>query len=137
MTESTHINNNKIGTNLVHNSPKINNGVYIIPCSSCNHVYVGETGRDLNVRIKEHQRDFSEKKLSSAAVSHFFDTGHSLNFKNAELRYKNKNINKRHIIESALINQNKALCINQNLGFSPFNNVLSKIILQSTKVKFK
>ena len=65
--------NNKIANNLSRNSPKnINSGVYIIPCSNCNQVYVGETGRDINVRIKEHKRDFCDKKLSSAAVSHFF-----------------------------------------------------------------
>ena len=31
--------------------------VYMIPCGDCNKVYVGETGRPIGERIKEHQRD--------------------------------------------------------------------------------
>ncbi len=29
--------------------------VYSIPCMDCNSVYVGETGRNLEKRLKEHQ----------------------------------------------------------------------------------
>ena len=29
--------------------------VYEVPCGGCNQVYIGETGRSLEVRLKEHK----------------------------------------------------------------------------------
>jgi len=46
---------------LVHPEDRINDEekpevVYKIPCKNCERVYVGETGRPLGVRIKEHRK---------------------------------------------------------------------------------
>jgi len=44
--------------------PPLNSaGVYKIPCS-CRQVYIGETGRIVNLRIKEHQRDVRLKHIT-------------------------------------------------------------------------
>lgn len=32
-------------------------GVYLIPCKNPQHLYIGETGRHLKVRLAEHQQD--------------------------------------------------------------------------------
>ena len=32
-----------------------NGVVYEVPCASCDHVYIGETGRGLKERVKEHR----------------------------------------------------------------------------------
>jgi len=47
---------------LVHPTDRINDEekpevVYKIPCKNCERVYVGETGRPLGVRIKEHCKE--------------------------------------------------------------------------------
>ena len=49
---------NKLKTQLSHNKPPslIKSGVYSIPCNDCNKSYIGETGRDLKIRIKEHKK---------------------------------------------------------------------------------
>ena len=45
--------------------------VYKIPCSgSCNKSYVGETGRGLTTRLKEHKRDVRNHNTSNAMVLH-------------------------------------------------------------------
>ena len=31
--------------------------LYKIPCQNCEHVYVGETGRPLGARVKEHHKE--------------------------------------------------------------------------------
>ena len=46
----------------VHPKDRINDEekpevVYKIPCKNCERVYVGETGRPLGVRIKEHRKE--------------------------------------------------------------------------------
>jgi len=55
-------------------------GVYRIPCS-CGKVYIGETGRMVNIRKKEHQRDVKLKHTTQSALSeHNVETGHQILF---------------------------------------------------------
>ena len=61
MTNSKHLNANKNifkSTKNDNNEPK--SVVYEIPCKGCYKTYVGETGRGVDVRLKEtsHLRDF-------------------------------------------------------------------------------
>ncbi|XP_018401736.1 PREDICTED: uncharacterized protein LOC108778909 [Cyphomyrmex costatus] len=55
-------------------------GVYKIPCS-CGKVYIGETGRTVNTRMKEHQRDVWLKHITQSALTeHSIETGHRILF---------------------------------------------------------
>ena len=50
--------------------------VYKIPCE-CGKVYIGETGRSIRERIKEHDRDIRFVRTQTSAVSeHANETGH-------------------------------------------------------------
>ena len=50
--------------------------VYRIPCE-CGKVYIGETGRSMHERIKEHDRDIRLSRTQTSAVSeHAHKTGH-------------------------------------------------------------
>ena len=50
--------------------------VYKIPCE-CGKVYIGETGRAMQDRIKEHNRDIRLARTQTSAVSeHANETGH-------------------------------------------------------------
>ena len=50
--------------------------VYRIPCECC-QVYIGETGRSMQDRIKEHDRDIRFARTETSAVSeHAHNTGH-------------------------------------------------------------
>ena len=50
--------------------------VYKIPCE-CSKVYIGETGRAMQDRIKEHDRDIQLARTQTSAVSeHANKTGH-------------------------------------------------------------
>ena len=50
--------------------------VYKTPCE-CGKVYVGETGRAMQDRIKEHDRDIPLARTQTSAVSeHANETGH-------------------------------------------------------------
>ena len=42
--------------------------VYEVPCKDCDFVYVGQTKRDLNSRLKEHQRAIKQQKLENSAL---------------------------------------------------------------------
>ena len=50
--------------------------VYRIPCE-CGKVYIGETGRSMHERIKEHDRDIRPARTQTSAVSEYaHKTGH-------------------------------------------------------------
>ena len=50
--------------------------VYKIPCE-CGKVYIGETGRAMQERIKEHNRDIRfPRTQTSAVLEHANETGH-------------------------------------------------------------
>jgi hypothetical protein len=58
-------------------------GVYRIPCS-CGKVYIGETGRKISTRIKEHQRSAKYCHFSQSALAeHWMETGHSVQYDKA------------------------------------------------------
>jgi len=52
---------------LVHPKDKVNTEetaecVYRIPCKNCQEVYIGETGRSLGVRMKEHRKEVDQQE---------------------------------------------------------------------------
>ena len=74
--------------------------VYSIECNDCDCVYVGETGRTLEDRCKEHERHarlFAAEK--SAVADHALKFGHSINWKSAKVLDTAAGIVKRRIKE--------------------------------------
>ena len=58
------------------NPAKQDGVVYRIPCE-CGKVYIGETGRSMQERIKEHDRDIRLARTQTSAVAeHAHETGH-------------------------------------------------------------
>ena len=55
--------------------------VYLITCQSCGDTYVGETGRPLCIRIKEHMDGLNKSKISTPLGMH-----RSLKHDNAEIQ---------------------------------------------------
>jgi hypothetical protein len=60
-------------------------GVYRISCE-CGRVYIGQTGRFVDIRLKEHQRYIRlEHPDRSAVAEHSIDQGHRIQFHNASI----------------------------------------------------
>ena len=70
-----------------------------------NSVYVGESGRDWNIRIKEHKNAFRNNNTYNALFRHAFNNNHRINWEGSRLLYKCDNYHKRRIVESALIDK--------------------------------
>ena len=59
--------------------------MYSIPCS-CGKVYIGQTGRHISTRIKEHMRDTRDRQGDRSAVAeHRMETGHIIKFEEAQM----------------------------------------------------
>ena len=65
---------------------KVLGNVYRLDCSSCPWTYVGETGRPLPDRLKEHRRSWRELDVQRSEVArHSAETGHAPNFQEARV----------------------------------------------------
>ena len=53
-----------------NNSSEKKSGAYSIPCHDCNLVYIGESGRDWNIRIKEHKYACRNNNMCNALFNH-------------------------------------------------------------------
>jgi hypothetical protein len=59
--------------------------VYRIPCECC-RVYIGQRGRSVDIRIKEHQRHIRLDHPDKLAVAeHSIDQGHRIQFHNSSI----------------------------------------------------
>ena len=82
-------------------------GIYKIPCKNCDKYYIGETGRSLGLRIKEHtnMRDVNK----SAVANHRFLIGHDMDFQSTKIIHRENSIFKRKIAESLLISDGSVI----------------------------
>ena len=131
--------NNKLRQNLCKNRPKndeINMGVYEIPCGTCKKIYVGESGRDLKKRIKEHKYDIKKANEKNGLFVHVRDFDHPIDFNNARLVYPSSSVRRRHLVESALIDKHQKIdnCVNLNKGFAYSNPLVSKYVREIAKL---
>ena len=104
---------------LVKNSPKVNlnSGVYLIPCAECPQVYIGETKRELTVRIGEHKRDCRMGTESNAVYVHSSSNNHAINWEGSKIIFKATDKSILTFMESIFIK------FKENFNLSPGFNV--------------
>jgi predicted GIY-YIG superfamily endonuclease len=74
--------------------------VYKIDCS-CGKSYIGETGRSLKIRLKEHEADIkNERSRTSALAEHSSKTKHHVCLEDAKIIAREDNYQKRKIKEA-------------------------------------
>ena len=83
---------------------EINCLVYEIPCNDCDFVYIGQTKRNLNTRLREHQRAIRQRKPENSALcEHVMETDHLIGWSNARILKVETNYFKRLTAESWFI----------------------------------
>ena len=95
--------------------------IYKIPCSTCNQVYIGQTGRTLQHRVKEHQRSLTSWDgfyVTSAVAEHAIKTGHTINWSGAQVIDQSTNFHHRNLLESWHI-QSNGNALNREVGNLP------------------
>ena len=82
-------------------------GVYVIPCDTCDKVYIGETD---NFQRRTYQHGYAlrkSNKFSALVVHEKTNLGHKVNLDASELIVKNSQEINRKILESVLISSCK------------------------------
>ena len=106
---------NTLRNQLVNFKPKSQNQqkevIYSIPCE-CSKSYIGETGRSLEVRLKEHQYSLKKRDPDvSKLCEHHFTTGHRFLWDQAEVIGHEQNWRARKVHEAAEILQGGEMVI--------------------------
>lgn len=80
------INKNNLGRLLVNNKlgdhKENRSGVYEVKCKECDAIYVGQSGRNISIRIKEHVKSIEDRRSSTGFAEHCISNGHSIDQEN-------------------------------------------------------
>ena len=99
--------------------------VYEIPCKGCDQSYVGETGRGVQVRLKEHKSDVKFHRTSNALVLHIENCGSLPDWDNTMILEKNMTKSTRKMLEAAHILTRKTC--NSKCGFITWSGMAAKL----------
>ena len=78
--------------------------VYQINCQDCEASYVGQTGRNLSQRVKEHKSATEKgRTLNSGIAQHAWDEHHTIDWDNIKILGQESHERKRQIRESLFI----------------------------------
>ena len=87
--------------------------VYRVPCE-CGAAYIGETGRNLKLRLSEHKRSVKNKDPNNGLAVHAKLTNHKIMWDNAEVLTNEPNWTKRKVKEALYIKRtDKTLNLDQ------------------------
>ena len=90
--------------------------VYSIPCTTCPAVYVGQTSRSLETRLKEHKAAVRHAKTEVSAVAeHVWKENHQMDFQQASILAQEPDTCQRCLLESWFI-QTEKHTINREVG---------------------
>ena len=79
--------------------------VYEVPCGSCNKVYIGETGRSLKERLKEHKYAVKTGNMRNGIAAHARKTQHPVDWTSARITASEQNLKKRKVLEAIHIRE--------------------------------
>ena len=101
--------------------------VYRIPCGTCPRVYVGQTCRTLDHRLKEHKRALTSGNLAQSAVAeHAAHESHVIDWKEAKVVDTHPRYHQRCAFESWHI-RSETTTMNRDDGSLPqaYNTLLN------------
>lgn len=108
--------------------------IYEIPCNECHKTYIGQSGRYLKTRVKEHERDcinvinpLKKKNNLTALAEHCEKTGHLFNFNNVKVIGQQTNLKKRLLEEMINIKTHKN-CLNKRSDIEGLNTSYYNLI---------
>ena len=96
---------------------KKKNVIYKVPCLDCTSVYIGETGRCLQVRLTEHKVAVRRGDRKNGIATHAWDHNHRVNWEGAQVIQTEPFYWKRRVLEAIII-RNHDTTSNLDCGLS-------------------
>ena len=111
------VNKNNLAKYLVNNKEKGNintkSGIYQINCNDCDAIYIGQTGRCLQTRIKEHRHQILHNQRKTGFAEHCIDHNHY--FTNDRVKLLNNIQKGRHMNYLEIYAIKKSIASNKNI----------------------
>ena len=133
--------NSTLRQQLRHNSntcgqPK--GSVYVINCTACTEVYVGQTGRHTEDRMREHARGPPPNSLTTGAITnHNSNLGHRMDTENPTQVFFSDCNYTRSTVESALMHAAPTIQFNTVSASNHFDELVAPVICRSTKFNWE
>ena len=115
------------------NQPK--GSVYVINCSACTDVYVGQTGKEVDERMATHMN--GNPTVLGAVRRHNSNPGHHMDLKNPTQVFHSDCYNTRVTVEAALIHAAPTVKNNTASTSVEHNDIVAPVICRSTKFNWK
>jgi len=101
-----------------HDNPS---GLYELKCKTCNKVYVGQSGRAIGIRFKEHTRYIRSNNSTSVYAAHILDNRYEYGTKEDTLKLLKKCLKGKHMdcweaLYMQTFHQKKVLIKEQQIG---------------------
>ena len=111
------------------------NVVYKLPCEDCDKIYIGETGRSLQTRMKEHRDRIARRDNNSQVYQHItqLPNPHTISWNSAAVIHTNKNMKQRRFVEAAYTISNNNT-YNRSIDIHPTIIPLVRNICKSIKL---
>ena len=109
--------------------------VYVLNCSCCSHVYVGQTGRPIEERMREHF--LGNQKVLGAVKRHNSLPGHHMDLYNPTSVFNSDCRNTRETVEAALIHVAPTVQGNTSTKCTANDELVAPIICRSTRFNWK
>ena len=101
--------------------------VYKIKCKNCDASLVGQTGRRLDVRIKEYTRKYINQDNNSSLYTHATNNNHDIDLTNIKILDTDCNRGKRLFSEALFIHTQKNY-INKQFEITKLHNDYTPLI---------
>ena len=121
---------------LIKNGPKeSNNIIYKIPCLDCSSFYIGQSSKDLEVRIKQHKYSVKTGQTSNAIFIHLSEKSHRINWAESSVIARSKDFFSRNLLESAIIQLTSSCNFNLSPGIYYLDPGIRKMFERDLKDK--
>ena len=98
-----------------------------MPCRDCGAVYIGETGRNLQERVKEHKYAVQRQDDNNGIAVHAWTNDHVVDRPEAKVRTREQVTCRRKVLEAIHIQQEKRTTTNLDCG-AQLNPIWSPLI---------
>ena len=111
--------------------------VYVVNCSGCDDVYVGQTGKTIEDRMVEHSRVAVNDSQYSAVHRHNALPGHIMDLRNPTPVFNSDCKTTRTTVEAALLHVAPTIPYNTASASNDSNNLVAPLICRSTRFNWK
>ena len=111
--------------------------VYVVNCSSCPKVYVGQTGKQVEDRMGQHSRDPTNDSTVGAITTHNKLAGHVMDLRNPTRVYNSDCYYTRVTVEAALIHATPTVPHNTASASIASNDLVAPVICRATKFNWE